>query len=278
MKTLILIVALVMSLFGNMTHGKHQSHLSKKAAYMKELESMTPSQKKVLIQSFYGGKKYNLAYTLAAVAWKESDLGANKINMNDGRHSKHPGSFGAYQQRLSYLMVDPKIKGKYTPSQVTNRLLRDNKFAMNIAVEHLTMWEAHWKGKKVANTYRNMVASYNCGGRGAKSGKGNCYASDIILRTKVIKMYLAKNNIPDTTTRQPQQIEIKLSNNDKPVSNIISANINILKTYHKQDTVIASIQNTQINYVNKLMTTKEDYDAFNVLDSTRVVTKYTGVG
>ncbi len=194
MKTLLLILALVMSLTAN-THTHKGMVVSKKAIYMKELDSLSPKQKAVLIQSFRTGAKHNLGYTLASMGWKESDFGLHKINMRDGRHTAHPGSFGTFQQMLSEAMKLPEIKHKYTASQVKHRLLTDEKFAMDIALNHLKMWESHWENKHVSNTYRYMVASYNCGCNGARSSKGNCYAEDIILRTKVMKEWAHKEGL-----------------------------------------------------------------------------------
>jgi hypothetical protein len=195
MKTLLLIIALIASLSASVHQNKNMEYAEKQATYMKELDSLSPKQKAVLIQSFRTGAKHNLGYTLASMGWKESDFGQNKINMRDGSHTAYPGSFGTFQQMLSEAMKLPEIKHKYTASQVKYRLLYDDKFASEIALNHLSMWKAHWESKHVSNTYKYMVASYNCGGYGARSTKGNCYAEDIALRTKVLKDWGRKEGI-----------------------------------------------------------------------------------
>lgn len=196
MKTVILILVMVVSLFAN-------QHTSKRAQYMKELNSLTMNQKEVLVQSLFTGIKSDKSYTLAAIAWKESSLGKHRINMHDGVGCKYRGSFGCYQQRLSYIMKDPSMKNR-SAAMVKTMLVNNTNFAATVALNNLNNWEDHWKDKKSRNTELNMLASYNAGGYGTHSKSGRAYAKDVKLRMDVMKVWLsqASPNISATIAMQ----------------------------------------------------------------------------
>lgn len=77
--------------------------------------NLTAGQYQVLDFSFYEGRKYDLGYTLAAIAMKESNLGDWVVNLNDP-------SAGDYHVTLNKVL---KHKGWQIHRLIGTELLRN---------------------------------------------------------------------------------------------------------------------------------------------------------
>lgn len=180
LKTFLGTLILVSTVFGSMT-------------YRQELENLSPAQYAVLLHSLESGKSDDLGLTLAAIAWKESSFGKNKINTNDGRH----GSYGSHQVLLTsaagYLkannLVSVSLDNNVAQKRILiNALVNNERISIRFALEELKYWAKRHNGD-----YRKMVASYNAGNLGIKSPAGKKYAADVAYRVRVLKEFLASN-------------------------------------------------------------------------------------
>lgn len=151
--------------------------------YLKELHNLDHDQYKVLIDSLSYGKSYDLGYTLAAIAWKESHFGKYKVNQSDGEY----GSYGVYHILLDTALRRENIKdtGYINRHTLKLKLITDNSVNAAHALTELNYWKKYHKG-----SYKKMVASYNAGWKSTKSNYGYRYYKDISKRVKVLKSYL----------------------------------------------------------------------------------------
>lgn len=165
-----------------------------KASYKEELNNLTPDQMAVFMHSLSEGKNDDLSLTLAAIAWKESHFGNNKVNKTDGKH----GSYGTHQILLttaaSYLkknkIVNVNLKNKKQKEVLIKFLTEKEEISSYFALEELKYWSGRHKGD-----WKKMVASYNAGNKGINSEAGEKYYKDVAYRVKLIKEYIASNNI-----------------------------------------------------------------------------------
>lgn len=162
--------------------------------YKEELETLTPQQYAVLMYSLETGKEHNLGYTLAAIAWKESSFGKNKVNQNDGKH----GSYGSHQILLTSAVgflrenkiVNVDLKDKASKDILIEYLTKDEEVSMRFALEELKYWHKRHKGN-----YKKMIASYNAGNAGINSTAGEKYANDVAYRVKLLQEFISNSYI-----------------------------------------------------------------------------------
>jgi len=140
-----------------------------------ELRSMTDAQRYTLMKAFAYGAPYDLGYTLAAIAWQESQAGSVPVNVNDP-------SFGPFHNKMDTVMRRVVMKDtQYNRNLVATRLLNDFEFAASMAVAELLYWDRVHHGK-----WRRMVRSYNAG-YNHSSKRADAYVQNIIEKVKVIK-------------------------------------------------------------------------------------------
>ena len=161
---------------------------------MRTLYEMNDIQKSVFIVAYTKGKKYDLSLTLAAIAWQESDLGLNRINIYDG-FKKPYGSFGPYHILLRSYISRHNINNKWITSRIAERLITDLNFSTDAAIEELLYWRNYWKhkGYKGNDLWKRTIASYNAGYKSIKSKRGRIYLNNIRLKILAIKKYLSDN-------------------------------------------------------------------------------------
>lgn len=129
---------------------------------------LTPSQIEVVRFSHNYGKPYDLSYTLAAIALKESNAGKWKINLQDP-------SGGLY-----HVTVDKAVKELGYEDTAFNRnraiqaLVNDDNLAAKIAVNEILFWR-----EQIAGSWLDTWASYNHGWNGKNTERGQAYAEDI---------------------------------------------------------------------------------------------------
>lgn len=156
------------------------------SSYRKELNNLTDNQKDVLVSALTNGKDYNLSYTLAAIAWKESMFGIRKENHKDGIK----GSYGNYQIQLYYALEALELEHTKENEEMIKYYLTNND---NISAKYAIYMLLEWY--KIHKSYDKMVASYNVGTRSINSENGQRYLRDIKYRVKLLKEYVANNDI-----------------------------------------------------------------------------------
>jgi len=140
-----------------------------------ELRSMTDAQRYTLMKAFAYGAPYDLGYTLAAIAWQESQAGSVPVNVNDP-------SFGPFHNKMDTVMRRVVIKDtQYNRNRIATRLLNDFEFAASMAVAELSYWDRVHHGN-----WRRMVRSYNAG-YNHSSKNADAYVGNIIQKVKAIK-------------------------------------------------------------------------------------------
>jgi len=140
-----------------------------------ELRSMTDAQRYTLMKAFAYGAPYDLGYTLAAIAWQESQAGSVPVNVDDP-------SFGPFHNKMDTVMRRVVMKDtQYNRNLIATRLLNDFEFAASMAVAELLYWDRVHHGK-----WRRMVRSYNAG-YNHSSKSADSYVQNIIDKVKAIK-------------------------------------------------------------------------------------------
>lgn len=153
----------------------------------KNIQHFSKSQIQTIHYAYHYGKKYNLGFTMAAIAWKESCAGLYRINFDDP-------SAGIYHAHLPGV-IKRHYKAKNTAFRrnvVAEKLIRDPEFASKIALEELLYWKKIHK-----DNWKNIIKSYNKGFSWQKSKGRNQlaenYYEDISKRVKILEDYFSKN-------------------------------------------------------------------------------------
>lgn len=135
-----------------------------------------PSQMAAIRFSFEYGRAYDLSYTLAAIAMKESMAGLWKINLQDP-------SGGLYHVTLDKAIRKLNIKDTNLNRNVAMQtLVDDDYFSAEIAVEEILFWK-----RKSGGNWNSVWAKYNAGSFGDKTTRGKLYAVDIARNIQKIK-------------------------------------------------------------------------------------------
>lgn len=162
---------------------------TKKDLLKRQLINLDKQQLEILVKSFVYGEKENFAYELTVIAWKESFFGRYPINLEDGKY----GSFGPYHVLLEHSMRRNKTRGTWEKSRLAERLILDVAFSASDAL--IILKDFYIRTVKLDNRIYKTLAMYNAGVKGYKSNAGIRYAEDGILRIKVLKEWMAENDI-----------------------------------------------------------------------------------
>lgn len=156
--------------------------------HYKQLYKLDSKQKEVMFASYEVGKKYDLGYTLVAIAWNESNLGEKNVNKTDGRY----GSYGPYHALMDTVLSKYGLRGtKHTRDVIAERLKTDFEFSSNEVIAELKYWKERWKHHP--DQYDRMIASYNAGTKGLNSTAGIRYRDVTVNRVKAIERYMKKH-------------------------------------------------------------------------------------
>lgn len=140
-----------------------------------ELRAMSDEQRYTLMKAFAYGAPYDLGYTLAAIAWQESQAGSVPVNITDP-------SFGPFHCRMDTVMRRVALTDTpYNRNRIAARLLNDFEFAASMAVAELQYWQRVRHGK-----WRRMVRSYNAG-YNEDSKDAEAYVAKIIKKVKALR-------------------------------------------------------------------------------------------
>lgn len=136
------------------------------------VERLSESQIGVIYQAFEAGRGNDMSYSLAAIAWQESQGGKYMINLQD----PSSGVFHiTINNALSY------IKWRDTPfnrNRVAQLLIDDFELSAEFAMINLQFWKDHH-----GNDWNKIWGSYNGGYRPNME-----YASDIASKIQKIKL------------------------------------------------------------------------------------------
>lgn len=116
-----------------------------------ELYRMSNNQLNTLIQSYKYGKKYGLGYTLAAIAWQESQAGLYPVNISDP-------SFGVHHILLTTAMKRGKVRNTSFHRNMLASELLNHDVSASYAIKELKYWKRYHKGN-----WKRIWASYNAG-------------------------------------------------------------------------------------------------------------------
>lgn len=151
------------------------------------IQKFDKDQIQTIRYAYHYGKKHDLGYTMAAIAWKESCAGLYRINFDDP-------SAGIYHAYLPNVIKRhyKKRNTSFRRNAVAERLIRDPEFASQIALEELLYWKKIRK-----NNWKEMIKSYNKGFSWEKNKTRNkmaeSYYEDISKKIQILQNYFEKN-------------------------------------------------------------------------------------
>jgi len=143
------------------------------------LKNLNLRQQRNILWAWKVGKQYDLSYSLAAIAWKESLGGMVDINLFD----KPYGSCGMFHNNLVTVINDMSkednfIINKFNLNKLCAKLQHNKTYSLVEAVKVLQYFRHKYK-----NNWLKVWAGYNGGNRHPNKS----YAKDIYYRTQAIK-------------------------------------------------------------------------------------------
>ncbi len=116
---------------------------------------LSDSQIEVLHSSYESGKQYDLGYTMAAIALKESSAGTHLIN-------PYAGDYGVYQGNYKTICNQSGVTGLACSLEV-QKVVSDIKTAQEHALNTLTYFQNYYDKRISVNNYQMMIRSYHSG-------------------------------------------------------------------------------------------------------------------
>lgn len=149
------------------------------------VKDLTSEQKDILVQSIQIGEKRNLGFTLAAIAWVESQAGMYPINANT--HAYSP-----YHVLLKTAMKRRDVQDTpFNRSMLASKLVNDLEYSADLALEEIEYWQKV-RGKK--NTF-DWLASYNGGWKAAEKSESINYANKVMRKTKQLQNCASRETV-----------------------------------------------------------------------------------
>ncbi len=143
-----------------------------------QLKHLSNKQRIVMSKVFIKAKKFNLEYTMTAIAWNESDFNKFQLNLSDP-------SCGLFHIMPSSLVKRTNLKdNSWNRSRLCERLMEDNDFSFSAALLELKYWQNYWKSRGVSRIWSHTVSSYNGGFTG-----NAIYLNKIKAKIKALKKY-----------------------------------------------------------------------------------------
>ena len=127
--------------------------------YKYQLTHLTENQIEVKNLIAYNAKKYDLKYTMLAIAFRESQFGKYKLNLADP-------SAGIFHQLLPTYCKELGLRpNSWNQSRVAEKLINSNGLALHIAINHFKRDYEHFKllGYSDTISWRKAIMSYNAG-------------------------------------------------------------------------------------------------------------------
>ena len=159
--------------------------------YYQELKNLSDSQLDTLLKVWRYGVDDDLSYTLAAIAWKESNFGKYTLNLSDGKY----GSFGVFHINLEYHIKRVKASSNWSRDREAEKLLNSLEYSTSHALGVLKYYISyHTKKSGGKSSLVKAIASYNAGFN-HKSSKGQAYSKDVVLRIKVLTQFFKQREL-----------------------------------------------------------------------------------
>lgn len=141
------------------------------------VSELSHEQKDILVRSIQIGEKRDLGYTLAAIAWVESQAGLYPINANT--HAYSP-----YHILLKTAMVRRGVENTpFNRSMLASKLVNDLEYSAELALEEIEYWQKI-RGKR--NTFE-WLASYNGGWKASEKSESINYANKVMHKIKKLQ-------------------------------------------------------------------------------------------
>lgn len=151
------------------------------------IDKFSDDQKEIIAYAYNYGKKYDLGFTLAAIAWHESCAGEYRMNFADPSAGIYHALIPIVIKRYQML----KDTG-FNRNVIGELLIRDDEFASKVAIDELLFWD------KVRNgNWKDIIKSYNKGYLWEKSNKYNeiaeNYYNNIKQKKEILEKYIPKH-------------------------------------------------------------------------------------
>lgn len=147
------------------------------SASLKELHNLTPKQLQVLQQSIEYGKQHNLSYTLAAIAWKESNFGKYLVGWTTPDYGVFQINIYTFNNRFKSTIKQSGL----TRTELVKALTHSFEIGAEAAIAELKFWNK-------SRNWKHSVQSYNDGTH--ISPTGIAYGEDIAKRVKLLQQFI----------------------------------------------------------------------------------------
>ncbi|WQY72216.1 hypothetical protein E5L55_04715 [Helicobacter pylori] len=166
------------------------------------LKDFNANQKEVLKAAYQFGSKENLGYEMAGIAWKESCAGVYKINFSDP-------SAGVYHSYIpSVLKSYGHNNSPFLRNVMGELLIKDDAFASEVALKELLYWKTRYH-----DNLKDMIKSYNKGGRWEKNEKANADAEKYYEEIQDRIRRLKESKIFDSQSSNDQELQKSANSN-----------------------------------------------------------------
>lgn len=163
-------------------------------------KDFTYEQKEIIAYAYNYGRKYNLGYTLAAIAWHESCAGEYRMNFADPSaglyHALIPGVIRRYQM-LSDTGFNRNVIGQL--------LVKDDEFASKVAIDELLYWDSVRNGN-----WKDIIKSYNKGFSWEKNKHFNqlaeAYYRSVKEKKEILEDYIPRHLASFKIKKRPKML------------------------------------------------------------------------
>lgn len=138
------------------------------------LFALSQNQLTVMHNIMEKAKPFNLSYTMAAIAWKESSLGKNLINLSSG-------DCGVFQVSAKTLS-----NNEFKQNRICQRLILDFDFSFSVALERYKYFYNYYRSKGLPKgvSWKRAICSYHAGWNWKK---GVPYYKAVVRNIRVIR-------------------------------------------------------------------------------------------
>lgn len=145
-----------------------------------ELKNLSYEKREVLFKIYEDGKKFDLQWTLTAIAWQESSFGKYLVNPNSQDYGIFQINLRIYKNRYKYEIEQANVNDNILIKMLTQHY----GIGLTAAIAELQFW------KEVRGDHRwNQIwASYNDGNIISK--KGVKYSQMIAKKIRALKKYI----------------------------------------------------------------------------------------
>ena len=143
---------------------------------------LSNQQKSYLQLAHFYGSKYDLAWTLPAIALRESNAGAWRVNLQN--------DYGIFQINIDTAARHLGETNRYRKMEVAQRLIYDDEFGASLAASVLDYFR---KGRDMTHgeVWREMIMSYRAGYTWKKDARrkkiAETYFKDIQANVKLLR-------------------------------------------------------------------------------------------